>query len=67
MEENKMMKPLIEMNNKEVKKLIKHYQDCLNNLNKEIEYRNKNFNNNLSVSQNNSLDFEKMTRAFGGK
>ena len=67
MEENKMMKPLIEMSNEEVKKLIKHHQDCLNNLNKEIEYRNKNFNNNLSVSQNNALDFEKMTRAFGGK
>ena len=28
-----MMKPLIEMSNKEVKKLIKHHQDCLNNLN----------------------------------
>ena len=67
MEENKMLKPIIKMSNKEIKKLIKHHQDCLNNLNKEIEYRNKNFNNNLSVSQNNAFNFEKMTRAFGGK
>ena len=61
-----MIKPIIEMSNEEVKKLIKHHQDCLNNLYKEIEYRNKNFNNNLSVSQNNALDFEKMKKAFGG-
>ena len=62
-----MQKPLIEISNKEIKKLIKHHQDCLNTLNKEMEYRNKNFNSNLSVSQNNFVEFEKMKVAFGGK
>lgn len=59
------MKSLIEMSNKEIKKLIKKHNDYLNTLNKEIEYRNKNFNNNLSVSQNNFVDFEKMKKSFG--
>ena len=53
------------MSNKEIKKLIKHHNDCINTLNKEIEYRNKNFNNNLSVSQNNFVEFEKMKKSFG--
>ena len=59
------MKSLIEMSNQEIKKLIKKHNDYLNTLNKEIEYRNKNFNNNLSVSQNNFVDFEKMKKSFG--
>ena len=59
------MKSLIEMSNKEIKKLIKNHNHYLNTLNKEIEYRNKNFNNNLSVSQNNFVDFEKMKKSFG--
>mgnify|MGYP003152839746 CR=1 FL=1 len=60
------LKPIIEMSNKEIKTLIKHHNDCLNTLNKEIEYRNKNFNNNLSISQNNFVEFEKMKKVFNG-
>ena len=65
----KQGKPIIEIETKVLENILisNKYANMHNEIKQELNFRKQNFNSNLSVNENNHIDFNNMIKTFKGK
>ena len=61
--------PIMEIETKVLKNILisNKYANMHNEIKQELNFRKQNFNSNLSVNENNHIDFNNMIKTFKGK